>query len=76
MSFELSPSDALSLKLDEIDRELLAMKDRLDVIQVAKHNKEKEIVDLSESIRKGKFLISKKNIEKEITQREFWRSKS
>lgn len=73
MSFE--PVGDLSVKLDELDKEIIQMKDNLNIVQEAKHQREKEIFELSEAIRKAKFNISKKVLEKEIVTREFWRNR-
>jgi len=68
-------SDEISLQLDELDREILVMKDTLDTVQVEKHKKEREVFELSEAVRTAKFNLAKKRLEKEMLQRAYWRSK-
>jgi hypothetical protein len=68
-------SDELSLKLDELSKELQRMKDNLNTVQIAKHEREREIFELTESIRLAKHNIASKNLEIEQCQREYWRSR-
>ena len=68
-------SDEISLKLDQIDQEILEMRSRLDIVQKAKYEKERELFELSETIRMVKFSLSKKRLEKEMMQRLYWRTK-
>lgn len=68
-------SDEISLKIDDLDREIIRRKEELDMVQVKKHNLEKDLLDLGESIRKEKFLLAKKRLEKEILTRDYWRAK-
>ena len=68
-------SDELSVKMDEIDKKILNQMDMLDQFQADKHNKEVALMELNEGIRMCKKLISKMRLEKEITERMFWRSK-
>ena len=71
----MTTTDEISLQLDVLDREIMSQKDALDVVQREKHHKEKEIFELSETIRMAKFNLSKKRLSKEMLTREYWRAK-
>jgi len=66
--------EEISLKIDEIDREIMAMSETLNGLGTEKHNKTVEMENLKEGIRQQKILIKKKRTEKEILQREYWRA--
>lgn len=68
-------SDELSVLMDEKDKLKLTQIDMLDYLQKEKHNSEVKLMELSEGIRQCKKLIGKINIEKEIIERLYWRSR-
>lgn len=65
--------DEVGVKLDEKDRAILEAMDNLDTVQKSKHDKEKEIVELTESIRQAKHNLGRLRIEKSGLEREQWK---
>lgn len=68
-------SDEISLAIDAKAKQIIQTSETLNTIQAEQSNTKKRLVELSESVRQAKFLLSKQRLEKEILEREYWRSK-
>ena len=68
----LKDVDEVSVKLDEKDREILKAMENLDLCQREKHDTGKKVVDLTETIRQGKYNLARLKVEREVLEREKW----
>lgn len=65
-------SSEIEVELTKRDHEILSQMEILDTLLVEKHNLEIKLMQLSETIRQSKKLLSKMKISKEILQRDLW----
>ena len=66
--------DEISTDLDSKDREILTAMDNIDTVEKTKHDKKKEIVELTESIRQADHNLSRLRVERKVLERELFSS--
>ena len=66
--------DEISTDLDSKDREILTAMDNIDTVEKTKHDKKKEIVELTESIRQADHNLSRLRGERKVLERELFSS--
>lgn len=62
-------------ELDKCDKDILQAKENLDAVQVRQAQLRRELLDMSETVRKAKSNLSILRTQKELLTREFWRFK-
>ena len=65
-------SDEISNLLVEKDKAIIQAQEVLNTVQAEQYKKKKELVEVSESVRKAKFILSRMRTEKEILTRQYW----
>ena len=60
----------------ELQKKIIADKNALNTVILEKVKLERQLVDLSESIRQGRFLISQMKAEVDILTSEFWKARN
>ena len=65
-------SDEISNLLVEKDKAIIQAQEILNTVQAEQYKKKKELVEVSESVRKAKFILSRMRTEKEILTRQYW----
>lgn len=68
-------SDEISTKIVEKDKQIIQAQEMLNTVQEEQYKKKKELIELSESVRKSKFILSRMRTEKEILEREYWKAR-
>ena len=68
-------SDDISTKIVEKDKQIIQAQEMLNTVQENQYQKKKELTELSEMVRKAKFVLSRMRTEKEILEREYWKTK-
>jgi hypothetical protein len=69
-------TDDISNKIVEKDKSIISQMDRLDELMTEKHNLEVSLMNLNETIRMAKKLISKTKIEKDMLERSYWKARN
>lgn len=69
-------SDQISNEIVSKDKEILKAQEDLSVAQERQFHLKKDLLDVSEIVRLGKLVISKKRTERQILEREFWSAKN
>ena len=67
--------EQITLKIDELDKDLLRRKATLNMIEIERHTLKKRLVELNEGVRLEKHNISTRILERKILERQFWSSK-
>jgi len=65
-------SSEIEVELTKRDNEILSQMEILDTLLIEKHNSEVKLMQLSETIRQSKKLLSGMKIKKEILSRDLW----
>lgn len=68
-------SDELSQEIGEKDNHILAAQGNLNMAQEAQYQLKKQLIELTETVRQGKFNLSRLRVEKQILERQFWASR-
>lgn len=63
-------------ELAEIQNKIVEAEDNLNTVQLEKYRIKKELVELTESERKAKYVLSKLKVQEKIKTREFWKERN
>ena len=69
-------SDEIASELVEKDNEIIKAGDELDTVLAELYTHKKRVVELTEDARKGKHNLSRMRTEKDILERQYWKSRS
>jgi len=69
-------SDEISNAIVAKTKEIIVEKDALNIVMTELYENKKRGVELAEFIRKAKHNISRMKDEKEILEREYWKSRN
>jgi septation ring formation regulator EzrA len=78
----METAEEISLKIDEVDKKILAASENLDTVDQAIHSLRRELItkgldldNLRQESKKGRHNLQRLKVEKDMLTRKFWRSK-
>lgn len=74
MSFQ--PVSPIEVSIDDKSKEIMKASDNLDLAIQEQFRLKKALLEVSETVRKGRFLLARLKEERQSLEREFWRAKN
>lgn len=68
-------SDLLSQAIGDKDNEILTAQSNLNVVQAEQFKLKKDLVEMTENVRKAKYNLARLRVERQIAERQFWASR-